>query len=104
MNDNIIPFGAKFKLNVNLPSIGGKSMDDYDFVIEAFVHPCRRQIIPKTEAIREDANNYIIRADTKVLGVGKVTLRVTAQIPDRDFENGFRPDICYIKTNYTIVK
>lgn len=104
MKDCVIHLGEKFKLNVGLDPMGSLTMDDYDFVVEAYCVSYRRQIIPKAECLRDDANNYVARVDSNILGPGKVRLDVKAKIPDRDFEDGFRPDICKIETRYTIVK
>ena len=99
----LIHLGEKFKVNVNLPPINNASMDDFEFIVKAYCVPYRSQIIKKVNALRNDENNYVVRIDSNILGLGHVKLRVTAQIPDRDFEDGFRPSVCDIDTKCIIV-
>ena len=101
--DRLIHLGEKFKLNINLPPVDNASMDDYDFIAKAYCVPYKSQIITKANALRDDANNYVAKIDSSILGLGRVRLRITAQIPDGDFEDGYRPSICEIDTHYIIV-
>lgn len=101
---NIIYLGEKFKLVVNLPPMHDLTMDDYDFTINAYCVPYKKQVVAKQEAIRDDESNYIVCLDSTVLGPGRVKLEVRCQIPDKDFSDGYRPSICRIFTKHVIVK
>lgn len=96
--------GTELKLNVNIGSLGGLTMDNYDFVVELSCTPKNSVLITKANAKRVDENNYIVCVDTRELGVGKLTCSVKASIPDGDFDDGFRTEIAVVNTNIHIVK
>ena len=96
--------GTEIKLNVSIDPIDGVTMDDYEFVIEAYCSTKRIQTITKHEAQRIDRSNYKILLDTSVLGAGDLKCRITAMIPDDDFEDGLRTEVAVVDTGITIVK
>lgn len=96
--------GTELKLNVNIEPIGEITMDDYDFEVDVWCSLKRISTIPKNEAIRVDENNYIVCVDSSLLGHGQVKLKVTAHVPDRDFEDGLRTEVVYVNTNIEIIK
>lgn len=104
MASNKCHIGTEMKLNISVDPIGSTTMDTYDFVAEVFCSPSKVITIPKEEAIRVDANNYIVLVDTTALGVGKVKVKLTAAIPDNDFSDGFRTEISIVDTGINIVK
>lgn len=104
MTNNKCHIGTEMKLNISVDPIGSTTMDDYDFVAEVFCSPSKVITVPKGEAIRVDANNYVVLVDTTILGVGKVKVKLTAAIPDEDFSDGFRTEIAVIDTGINIVK
>ena len=61
-------------------------------------------IINKADAIRVDEDNYIVCVDTNLTGAGELKCKVTAQIPDPDFEDLFRTEIVAVDTGINIVK
>lgn len=62
-------------------------------------------IVTKDLLIKEDEDTYIARIDTALLGLGRIMFRITASLPDNDFEGGFREEVVpKIKTNIVIVK
>lgn len=104
MDDNIIGIGSEFKLNLNIPSVNGVTMDDYDFIVDIYCSNRNAVSIKKEEAIRVDSDNYILLVDSLKLKHGNVKCKVTAYIPDRDFEDGLRTEVAFIDTNITIIK
>lgn len=54
--------------------------------------------------VKVDDDNYIACFDSTQLGVGKIMCRVTAYIPDADFEDGLRKEIETVETNVTITR
>lgn len=104
MNDNIIGLGSEIKLNLNIEPVGGYTMDDYDFVAEVYCKAKKSVVVEKKQAIRIDANNYFLPVDTQELGRGYIKCKVTAQIPDKDFADGFRTEVVFIETNIEIIK
>ena len=104
MNENIIGLGSEIKLNLNIEPAGGYTMDDYNFIAEVYCKAKKSVIVEKGKAIRIDANNYLLPVDTQELGHGYIKCKVTAQIPDVDFADGFRTEVVFIETNIEIIK
>lgn len=104
MENEIIGIGTEIKLNINIPSIAGLTMDDYDFIVDVYCSKRHGLTIAKSEAIREDANNYIIIVDTALIGKGTIKCRVEAYIPDGDFEDNIRTEVAFVETGITIIK
>lgn len=98
--------GTELKLNINIEPINGVSMDEYDFEVELIcgAFKTQRKIIKKSEAIRVDADNYIICFDTTEIGIGILKCKVTAYIPDGDFKDGKRTEIIENYTGIEIIK
>lgn len=94
--------GTELKLNININPIGDITMDDYEFIVEAYCFPKKVLTIHKEEAIRVDENNYIIRVDTLRVGPGNLKCKVTAYIPDGDFDDGLRTEVVVINTDINI--
>lgn len=94
IGDNSVK-GTGIKINVNMEPIDGRHMEDVDFFAEVFSDGVlgRTETIRKEKATRVDADNYIVRVDTKVVGSGRYFVRLTAFIPDTDFDGGLRTEI-----------
>lgn len=96
--------GTELKLNIGIEPVGGLTMDEYDFTVEVYCFQNKAIKYSKADAIRVDANNYMVLVDTTSTGVGELKCKVTAQIPDGDFKDGIRTEIEMVSTNITIVK
>ena len=91
--------GTKFKLNVYMPPMEGHHLEDVDFECLVFVeNGIKNKKILKKDAIRVDADNYMICVDSSMLGAGRYWMTMTAYIPDSDCDDGIRPEI---KTRFT---
>ena len=102
MEDYIMHLDSQEKLAVKRAPIGNITMDDYDFTIEAYCVPEKRITLTKKDCIRKDANSYAFIIETNKLGVGKVIIRMIAQIPDGDFKSGYRQNVDRVCTKYEI--
>lgn len=99
------PFlGTELKLNINIEPIGDITMDDYDFFVDAYCSVKRIITVKKEDAIRIDENNYVILIDTALTGAGDLKCKITAHIPDEDFDDGFRTEVVGLTTGITIIK
>jgi hypothetical protein len=101
---NDIFLGTELKLNIHIEPIGDVSMDDYDFEVELYCSSRKTLRITKSQARRIDKDNYVILADTNELGTGEVKIKVTAQIPDADFDDLLRTEVQVIDTGVNVVK
>lgn len=100
-NDSVIR-GSEFKLNVSMDVIDGYHMSDVDFfcVIKAGGKVVKMQ---KSEMIQVDEDNYIAPLDSSSFGLGDISVRYEADIPDDAFADGFRRIKIDIPTKITIV-
>lgn len=104
MAKNIIYLGTELKLNIHIEPIDGLTMDNYDFNIDVYVSQRKIVSTPKSECVRIDENNYVVLVDTNVIGVGDITCKVTAYVPDGDFDDGLRTEVVQIQTGITIAR
>ena len=97
--------GTELKLNVHIEPIGELTMDDYHFRVEVICGTFKKQslTIDKEQAIRVDGSNYAVCFDTSSLGTGSLKCRITAEIPDSDFEDGYRTEITEVDAGIDII-
>ena len=98
--------GTELKLNINIEPMNRITMDDYDFEVELICGTFNKsnKVIKKEQAKRVDSNNYIVCFDTAEVGAGKLKCKVTAFLPDDDFEDGKRTEVVEIDTGIEIIK
>lgn len=96
--------GTELKINVHLDRLDGYRMSDIDFSCEFYVYTNRKVSVSKEQMIKVDDDNYIACVDSTQLGVGKIMCRVTANIPDADFDDGIRKEVDTADTNIIITR
>lgn len=84
------------EVNISLYPLDGYSMDEYDFTCEIFCSSMRKQVLRKNDLRRVDENNYVAIVDTAKIGVGKVKIRVSARVPNDNFDDGYRDVVTYL--------
>ena len=87
---------SEVEVNIHLYPIDGYTMDEYDFTCEIFCSSMRKQILHKSDLRRVDENNYVAIVDTSKIGVGKVKIRVSARVPNDNFDDGYRDIVTYL--------
>lgn len=102
MGTTQIYLGSEIKLNISIEPIEGMTMDNYNFQVEMFTSPKRKVTVQKSELIRIDSDNYLLILDTSELGAGNLMCKVTAYIPDGDFEDQLRTEVDVFRTGITI--
>ena len=50
----------------------------------------------------EDGKSYVVLVDTEELGVGSYLLKVTVQIPDTDYQSGYRKEVVNINPHISV--
>ena len=83
-------FPSEHKIVVGIEPIGGVRLSDCDFTVNLYVYTNRKISIPKNKCIEQDDGTYFVTFNTKVLGRGNVMMSLNIQIPDADFEDGFK--------------
>lgn len=101
---NII-IGTELKQLINIEKIGNLTMKDIDFSIEVMngkktLSFTKEQCIPENGGV----DGYKICYDTAELGLGKIKIRVIADLIDGDFKDGKRREIEDIDPNINIIK
>lgn len=95
--------GTHLKMNVHIDPLGSLHMSDYDFECKFYIFPKKSVIIPKSDMIKIDDDNYLVMVNTENLGVGRLHLQLIAQIPDQDFRTQVRKEVVCVDTNVDIV-
>lgn len=95
-------FGTEIKLNIHIEPIGSKTMDDYDFEVEFFCYANQSLIVQKKQMKRIDGSNYLCKVDTAKVGRGELKCKVTARVPDGDFEDNLRTEVAELMTGIKI--
>lgn len=95
--------GTELKLNLSIDPIGDAHMSTYDFIVEVFCNPTKRLMIEKSKANKVDDDNYILCIDSNAIGKGKVKVKVTAYIPDKDFADSLRTEVVVVDTGISII-
>lgn len=104
MNDNVVYLGSQIVLNVYIEPIDGVTAKNYDFDVSVYCTPKRAVVNSKEELFTVDDNNYLVLVDTEDIGIGLITCKVEAMLPDERFPNGVRREIKVINTGLNIVK
>jgi hypothetical protein len=99
-----VELGTELKLNIHIAPLDGMTLDSYDYTTEVYCTPNQRIVVAKKDTIRVDNENYIVRVDTNIIGVGRLVCRIIAQIPDGDFTDGYRTEVVALSTNINIIK
>ena len=95
--------GTELKLSISVDPIGGFKFSDYDCTVDIYTTHTKVVSIPKSRLIKVDDNTYIACVETKQLGVGRVKCRISAYIPDGDFEGDKRrTEVCIVDTGINI--
>lgn len=93
MSNGKVYLGSEIKINIHILPIQNYSMADYDWFIELFTKSNSIVKKQKGECIRRDNDNYIVILDTNDVGDGVLRFRLTAFIPDLDFDDGLRTEV-----------
>ena len=95
--------GTEIKFNLNIQPISGISMSTFDFYVMAYAQGTpQRSVVNKFDCTKVNNDNYTLPVDTAPLGLGLLILDVYAFVPDQDFPDDLRTEICRIETDITI--
>ena len=97
--------GTELKFILNVQPVSGISMSAFDFHVMAYAQgTSKRSVIQKYDCTKINNDNYTIPVDTATLELGSLILDVYAFIPDQDFPDDLRTEICRIETDITIIQ
>lgn len=101
MNEQTTNAGTEIKIAVAL-DCGGVSMDNMRFFVDFFTNPKHKVRVGKEQMRRESAKQYVAVVDTSGMATGVVRMRVEADIPDSDCDDGYRKEIVTTSTDIFI--
>lgn len=96
--------GSVIPFNVSLSKMGQFSMSQYDFEIYYYCSTNKLVKVEKTDAFKENDDNYIFFVDTRLTGLGQLRFAIKAIIPDTRLEGALRPDIIELDSGCDVVK
>lgn len=99
-----IIYGSEIKLNINIKPIDSLHMSDYDFNVVFFTNTESKIVMNKDQCKKVDDDNYLALLDTTKLGLGKLKMKITAYLPDIDFDDELRTEVIQETTGIQIVK
>ena len=93
---------AKIAFTADLPD--GLTMKDVDFTVTVYNADATNSevVVNKDGCAMVSDNEYVVMVDSDKLGVGVVMLKVVFQIPDTDFQTGYRREAVRINPNVRI--
>ena len=93
---------AKIAFTADLPD--GMTMKDVDFTVTVYNADAidNKVVVEKAGCAMVSDNEYVVMVDSDELGVGVVMLKVVFQIPDTDFQTGYRREVVRINPNVRI--
>jgi hypothetical protein len=99
-----VTLGSQEKILITSELPDDLTMQDVDFTVEVVNADAKdkKKTFKKTECILTDDGDYVVIIDTSDYGIGTLMVKVTFQIPDKDFSSGFRKSIVRINPHITI--
>lgn len=95
--------GTEIKVNVHI-DVNGYNMDDFDFHCDFYTGTSKTVTVGKEAMTRVDEHNYIATFSTEGMVSGTIMMKVEAEIPDGDFEDGFRTEKGRVSTGIRITR
>jgi uncharacterized phage protein (predicted DNA packaging) len=99
-----VTLGSQEKILITSELPDDLTMQDVDFSVEVMNAEAKdkKKTFKKTECILTDEGDYVVIVDTDDYGVGTLMVKVTFQIPDKDFPDGVRKSVVRINPHITI--
>jgi hypothetical protein len=103
--NNVLPpsLGTELKLNVNADLGNGLHLSDVDFTARFYSSFGKSITIDKKDMKKLDDDNYIAVVDSKKVGTGEYWMKLTAQIPDEDCEDGYRTEVVTVSAGVKLI-
>lgn len=92
-------------INFSYPADPTLRLDDVLFSVDYYCHPSKKQHFDKEDLIRTTEGSsvqYYAPVDTAMVGIGKLKMVMTVDIPDTDFPQNKRREIVACESNVVI--
>ena len=98
-------FGSDVKILVTAELPNELTLKDVDFTVMVYnaSDVDKKKTYQKSECMETEHGNYVLMVDSTELGVGTYRCKLTVQIPDTDYQSGYRKEIVNINP-HVIVK
>lgn len=97
--------GSGVVLNIHMEPMSGHSLSSVEWEAEVGSNnlSSKTMVIKKSEATKQDDDNYHIAFNTAKIGSGKYYVILTAHIPDGHFPDGTRTEVRLMDPNVTVL-
>lgn len=96
--------GTEFKILVRIEPVGGIHMKDMRVSCVFYTRMDAPFTVSKEEMIYVDDDSYIALVDTTGMSSGVLRNRITCEVPDLDFNDGYRTEIVDVETGVTLYR
>lgn len=96
--------GTEFKILVRIEPVGGIRMKDMRVNCVFYTRMDVQFAVSKDEMIYVDDDSYIALVDTSEMSSGVLRNRITCEVPDLDFDDGYRTEIVDVETGVTLYR
>lgn len=104
--NNVLPpsLGTELKLNISAELDNNLHLADVDFSATFYtaMGVGKSLTVEKKDMLKVDEDNYIAVVDTKKVGTGEYWMKLSAELPDEDCEDGFRSEVVKVPTGVKV--
>lgn len=93
MADNRPIIGTEFKVLIEIEPVDEVHMADMEFTCQFYTRLDNSLTVTKEQMIKVNDDSYIALVDTTGMSAGALRNRMTVDIPDKDFADGYRREI-----------
>lgn len=102
--DYVAILGDDLKILVTAELPDGMKMADVDWTVKVvnISQKDKEKVYQKSECIETVEGNYVVLVDSDDLGIGRYMVRLTLEIPDTDWESGYRKQVVKINPHVVV--
>lgn len=104
MNDNKPIIGTEFKVLVEIEPVDDVHMVDMEFTSQFYTRLNEPLTVTKEQMIKVSDDAYIALVDTTGMSAGALRNRMTVDIPDKDFADGYRREVVDVEAGTKIYR
>lgn len=104
MADNKPIIGTEFKVLVEIEPVDEVHMADMEFTCLFYTRIDYPLTVTKEQMIKVNDDSYIALVDTTGMSPGTLRNRMTVDIPDKDFADGYRREVVDVEAGTKIYR
>ena len=104
MTDNRPIIGTEFKVLVEIEPVDEVHMVDMEFTCQFYTKLNDPLMVTKEQMIKVNDDSYIALVDTTGMSAGTLRNRMTVDIPDKDFADGYRREVVDVEAGTKIYR